>query len=530
MTACATDLGTATDDVNAATADGPAGGTTDPAGTPGTVAAPGGAPHPDAAQPTASPHGVASPHRAGGTYGTGGTDSRARAESGAEAAAPAAGRPGVTAATAAAPAPPTPGAEGAGVEKGPPPYRPLACVIADDGSYAARLAAPGGGDRWRPERWTFDGPEPYAVALPGRQPEDPHAQLLPLRDGRVLILRRAGGQYRPALLYPSGPGTGELPLGAVECAQLALLPPVPGGSTAYALAPGAAATTVWRLVGGQAGPEPVAVVPGHCADGAWLEGTGRLLALNRRVGDGPVKAVAVDLGAGGALTPLLEIADGSNDRLLLADPDSGLLLVRSDAPGADRVGWGVLGSRLPVRFPAALHPGGESTGTAVTVTPFAVQPGQPLLAESCAVALRVEPEPGAGGLPWLAVWRPGWRAVRYLPAPDGWLRTGRFTAGGELRLPYATREVPCGVARLHPAAPEDGPPAPPRRQPTAPAPAPRPAPAPAPAQQPAPGTQPAPGPQMRPEPPGPALPPDPEPECTCGPVLPLGQALAMAGR
>ncbi|WP_427155115.1 hypothetical protein [Streptomyces sp. TRM70308] len=417
---------------------------------------------------------------------------------------------------------------------GPPPYRPLACVVAADGSYAARLAAPGGGDRWCPERWTLDGPEPYAVALPGVQPEDPHAQLLPLRDGRVLILRRTGDRYRPALLYPTGPGTGELPLGAVECAQLVLLPPVPGGAAAYALAPGARATTVWRLVGGAGGPEPVAVVPGHCTEGSWLDHGGRLLALNRREGDGPVKAVVVDLAAADAVTPLLEIAEGSNDRLVLADPDSGLLLVRSDAPGTERLGWGVLGSHLPVRFPAALHPGGATPGAPVTVTPFAVQPGQALLAESCAVALRVEGAPGTGGrlgpgLPWLAVWRPGWRAVQYLPAPDGWLRTGHFTADGELLLPYATATVPCGVARLRPAAPEDGPPAPPRRaaprRPEGAATCP-----PARGPEPVRSTAPAPAPRLAT---APTTAPDPgaaaEPVCTCRPV-PLREALATAGR
>ncbi|UGY91108.1 hypothetical protein [Streptomyces gobiensis] len=315
------------------------------------------------------------------------------------------------------------------------------CVIAADGSYAARLVAPDGGDAWYPERWTLDGPEPYAVPLPGNQPEEPDSQLLPLTDGRVLIVRRVDGRHRLVLLYPTGPATGELSLGALECDRLTLLPPAPDGRSAYALAPGAQSTTVWQVAGGSSGPERVAEVPGHCWDGGWLDRDGRLLALNRKGpaagAAGRTKAVAVDLGRGGETSPLLQIAEDSDDLLLLADPDSGLLLVRSNAPGDDRIGWGVLGSHRPVRFPEALHPHG------VSVLPFAIQPGQMLMPESCAVALRVDGPNGTG----VAVWRPAERELRQLTAPEGWLRgTGLFTRNGELRLPYA----PCGLARIQP--------------------------------------------------------------------------------
>ncbi|NDZ80011.1 hypothetical protein G3I19_16105, partial [Streptomyces sp. SID10853] len=95
-------------------------------------------------------------------------------------------------------------------------------TIAGDGSYAARLARRAG-DAWFPERWTLDGPEPYAVELPGLQPEEPGSDVLPMADGRVLIRRSVAGRHAFSLLYPTGPGTGELPLGAVECERLTLL-------------------------------------------------------------------------------------------------------------------------------------------------------------------------------------------------------------------------------------------------------------------------------------------------------------------
>ena len=79
------------------------------------------------------------------------------------------------------------------------------------------------------------------------------------------------------------------------------------------------------------------------------------------------------------------------------------------------------------------------------VTPFAVQPGQVLTPERCAVALRVD---GAFGS-WVGVWRPAERQVRHLPAPEGWLAgAGLWTPDGELRLPCSTPRTPCGVARL----------------------------------------------------------------------------------
>ncbi|MCA1219239.1 hypothetical protein LCE31_12620 [Streptomyces sp. 8L] len=334
-----------------------------------------------------------------------------------------------------------------------PAARPLpALTVAAEGAYAARLAparapgAPAGAPAvWFPERWTLEGPEPYAVPLPLDQPEEPDSQVQPLADGRVLICRKVADRYAFSLLYPTGPGTGEVPLGAVACPRLTLLPPVPGGDLVYALAPGAHTTALWLVAGGAFGPELVTQVPGRCSGGAWLDRTGRLLALDREAG-GVVKAVAVDLGRGGELSPLLQIAEDSDDRLLMADPDSGLLLIRSNAPGHDRVGWGVLGSMRPVRFPECLRLGGR------VVTPFAVQPGQALTPETCAVAFRVD---GAGGT-CLGVWRPAGRRLHLLPPPPGWLAgAGLWTAEGVLRLPYATAAAPCAVAEL--PAPQDTP-------------------------------------------------------------------------
>ncbi|WP_130800022.1 hypothetical protein [Streptomyces otsuchiensis] len=325
-----------------------------------------------------------------------------------------------------------------------PPHEPFAATphgpaltLSACGGYAARLTTAEGG--WYPERWTLDGPEPYSVPLPGGQPEDPGTEVLPLSDGRVLISRRSGDRCLFSLLYPTGPDTGELPLGALECDWLTLLPPAPDGARVYALVVDAGATTVWLVCGGAYGPEQVAALEGRCQAGGWLDREGRLLVLNRTDSDGRTRAVTVDVEGGAEPAVLLRIGERSNDRLLLADPDSGLLLVASDAPGKERIGWGVLGSHRPIRFPEALYPEG------VAVHPLATQPERMLLPESCGVALRMSGPEGT----WLAVWRPQQRDLQHFPAPSGWLADGsRWTADGELLLPYADGSAPCGLERL----------------------------------------------------------------------------------
>ncbi|WP_393057469.1 hypothetical protein [Streptomyces sp. LN549] len=350
--------------------------------------------------------------------------------------------------------PPAPVASGERLEPVPGETVLPAFTLTADGAYAARLTAArgdatgtetGSQAAWYAERWTLDGPEPYAVALPLDQPEEADSQVLPLADGRVLIRRRVADRHAFSLLYPTGPGTGELPLGAVECAELTLLPPSPDGVSAYALSAGTYSTGLWLVAGGAFGPEHIADLPGRCSGGVWLDRAGRLLALDREpAGGGPVKAVAVDLGRGAEMTPLLQIAPDSNDRLLLADPDSGLLLIRSDAPGHERLGWGVLGSCLPVRFPECLRL------PDVAVTPFAVQPGQMLMPESCAVALRID---GAAGS-WAGIWRPSGRRLHHLATPEGWLAgSGVWSRDGVLKLPYANGDTACAVALL--TAPAD---------------------------------------------------------------------------
>jgi len=319
-------------------------------------------------------------------------------------------------------------------------------TLTTDGSYAACLAeaaveaneegAAGGG--WFAERWTLDGPEPYAVPLPAVQPEEPGTQVLPLPDGRVLICRRVGERHDLALLYPSGAGTGSLPLGWLTGAVVRLLPPVSAG--AFALTYDGVATALWQVQGaGEGRPVHVTTVPGRCTGGVWLDRGGRLLALDREW-EGRTKAVAVDLAAG-AVSPLLQLTEDSDDRLLLAEPDSGLLVLRSDAAGEARLGWGVLGSRHPVRFPEVLRERG------MLLTPVAAQPGHVLSPEAAVVAFRCEVP---GGAESLGLWRPGERRLHRRLSPPNWLGgAALWLPRAPLRLPYA----PTGLASYDPPPP-----------------------------------------------------------------------------
>ncbi|MEE4543709.1 hypothetical protein V2S66_17245 [Streptomyces sp. V4-01] len=328
----------------------------------------------------------------------------------------------------------------------------LAQAAADDGTQGAGTGGGGTGAAWFAERWTLDGPEPYAVPLPGPQPEEAGTAVAPLRDGRVLAARRVGQRHDLVLLYPSGAGTGEVPAGSLPGAELRLLPPAPAAPDAFALgyedAGADGRTVVWRVHGGSAGvPERVITVGGRCTGGVWLDRSGRLLALDRAL-DGRTKAVVADLHTG-AVSPLLQITEDSDDRLLLAEPDSGLLVLRSDATGEARIGWGVLGGNRPVRFPDALAVRGTQ------LTPVAAQPGQILSPESTVVALRAEVP---GGAESLALWRPGERRVHWRSSPPGWLgAAGLWLPGGDLRLPYAVARdcglTAYGLPPLHAPAP-----------------------------------------------------------------------------
>ncbi|MFC5906281.1 alpha/beta hydrolase family protein [Streptacidiphilus monticola] len=348
--------------------------------------------------------------------------------------------------------PPTPVGAQPGTARPVAALRRQAFAFAADGSHAACLAAAADG-RWFVESWRLSGVAAEPVALTpgagGARSESQRSQLVSLPDGRVLICRHEGERHD--LLVRGTGGDADLAAGTLHRAGLRLLPlpaSAPGGPVAVALGTdGPGATAVWLVsADGVAAPQQVTALPGRYGGGVWLDRGGRLLALDQLRTDagaagGRVKTVVLDL-ATGRLTQLLELTPESNDRLVAADPLSGLIIVRSDAPGEDRLGWGVLGSSAPLRFPDCLHDG-RSFLRPVAVEPHP-DPASPIPAAQLRVA--VQSDWGAGSS--LGVWTPGSGRLEPLEIPAGRLGgVGHWSSAG-LRMPFSAPDRPTALATV----------------------------------------------------------------------------------
>ncbi|WP_441246348.1 alpha/beta hydrolase family protein [Kitasatospora sp. McL0602] len=317
--------------------------------------------------------------------------------------------------------------------------RRLSFTFSPDGSHAACLAA-GADGGWYAESWrlTADGGAvPSALAPAGNRSESLRSQLVSLPDGRVLVCRHDGERHDLVLLSGTPGAVTERVLATLKLPGLRLLP-APGGTPAAPIAVALGTdtrpvTTAWLVYADGSEPRQIAELPGLHGGGVWLDRAGRLLALDR-VADGVVKSVALDLDLG-QVTPLLEIAERSNDRLVLFDPDTRFAMVRSDAPGADRLGWGVLGGSTPLRFPECLHVPG------MFLRPIAVTPGR---TGTSRVALQID----RGAASALALWEPEGGRLDPLPVPAGRLGAVGHWADGRLRMPYSAPDHPAALATL----------------------------------------------------------------------------------
>src|SRR6266545_5481444 len=313
------------------------------------------------------------------------------------------------------------------------------------GARAACLAGSGDGDLAL-EAWSFGGAAPSWRRLALERPVTLGVQLLPLDDGRVLLCRsESSHSHQLSLVEPEATGAArERVLAMMACQGLRLLSG-PGaeeggrGTGAAHDAPARAlaiafdergASTLWRVSERRPWLERLAEVPGLLLGGAWLDRAGAVLGADRmeRPEDGPAKVIAVDL-TDGSWSTLLDVAERSNDRLLLASPRSGLVVVSTDAPGEARLGWTLLG-RQPVRFPPALRRQG--------LRPLATDP------EGQQVLLKVE----AGVRSRLATYDPAADRLAPVQTPDGHIGNTACWERGALRFPFSTPAHPTGVATV----------------------------------------------------------------------------------
>ncbi len=331
------------------------------------------------------------------------------------------------------------------------PVRRVSYSFSPDSAYAACLAASADGT-WHIESWSLRPDEDGTLPGPRRLaagPEHLHSQLLALSDGSVVVCRHEPGRHE--IVVVGGPddagaaghadtATPERHVATVRGPGLRLLPWLADDGLALALGTNttpATTTTVWRVPVDGGPPAVVAELPGLFGGGVWLDTAGRRLALDA-VRDGRVKSAVLDVDTT-VVTPLLEMAEHSNDRLQLCHPDSGLLVISSDAPGHDRLGW----IRLPsdpaeppgqVRFPETVRLPNT------TVRPLAISP------DGTRVALQLD----RGATSRLAVWGPEAGTLLEVRMPEGCLGGVARWTDSALYIPFSAPDQPGSLAAVAP--------------------------------------------------------------------------------
>jgi dipeptidyl aminopeptidase/acylaminoacyl peptidase len=229
----------------------------------------------------------------------------------------------------------------------------FAFAFSPRGRWAAclRLA----GDRRTLEHWALgtEPPVPRTVHVVDATVDTSAA---PLDDGRIVVVQREQAvppRYRVHLVSPTGDGHARQEIGTIPSSLACHVLAAPGTSRlAVVVGVDAERSTVWEVAGEPPRLTAVAELPGAVDGGAWAAAD--VLALNRTDDAVGTHGVVVEL-RDGSWRQVWNVSEGSADRILLASPASGLLVVSTDAGGVQRLGWGRLGERS-VRFPEALRP------------------------------------------------------------------------------------------------------------------------------------------------------------------------------
>lgn len=311
-------------------------------------------------------------------------------------------------------------------------------TFADDGRGAAALLAhPDDGglevEVWRPGPTGWHGRPTGIFAAVGDQ-------VLPLADGRVLLLWAGGGGSTVVLLDPAEPRRPPTQLCRISARDVRLAPAPPADPVGLAslFAHDGARTRCWRLCPDgtlhPVGPPLIGFVEGPL----WLPGP-RLVAT-QRLESGTVRVIGLDPADGPRPSVLLDLGPQGEARALLGAAGAGVLVFGTGAGAGRSLGVCYLAAGRGVRlagavsFPPQLRRSGR-------IDPLALDPGGRYLLLRSRPSIRVE----------LTVHdlrgRRGWRLVTPPGRPRG---PAVWTADG-IAVPWSGPNLRYGVVVLDPA-------------------------------------------------------------------------------
>ena len=320
-------------------------------------------------------------------------------------------------------------------------------TFSPDGRFAAAARRSDLG-RLELESWRHDGNWSCASTGAAVAADD---QLLVLADARVVVCQDCVGGRALVLVEPgdeSSEAQGrwsarvmvEVP---VQGLRVIPAPAADKDALGLVLSHDKGATRLWRLLG----PGTLVQLPikleGLCAGGVWLDRRGRRLAVNRSIAGAPTTPVSVDL-ATGTVTSMFSVGPRCNDRVELYSNRSSLLVVSTDAGGADRIGFRHLRNGEPLWFPEEVS---AATGC------------RPLTLDAAGRRLLLHEQRGTRSS--LVVYDVPSRTRQTIHVPDGSIRGKAAWGTGAISVPWSTPTTPHQVLQLQPDGRlEAGPPSP----------------------------------------------------------------------
>ncbi|MBE3016153.1 prolyl oligopeptidase family serine peptidase [Microbispora sp. NEAU-D428] len=276
-------------------------------------------------------------------------------------------------------------------------------------------------DGFHIEAWSFEKGHAEVRLLPTASGESHHTQLVPVEDGRVVLVRHRRGAHEVAVASLAG----ERSLRTAGDSVLHAIPSRDPATLVWLVTSrGENRSLIHRVGADDMRVEPVLEVPGRLMGEGWLNEAGDLLAANQ-VLDGRRRIVTLDLRRA-TVTPLPERAGG----VLLTSPRRGEMLVAAHKPDGVGLGW-LSPSDGRIRFCRELH---NLNGT---VLPLTLDP------EGGRLALRL----ARGAASRLLVHDIASDTLTEVPGPRGVVRDAGWSETG-LRVLFSSPTTPAAVVGI----------------------------------------------------------------------------------